>query len=81
MPYTALQSIAENFNPRGLRNYWKNSYMAALSDDAIGVMVDHHRRSPHPLTHQVIYALGGNVVRLGANTAIRGTGTHGTRSS
>jgi FAD/FMN-containing dehydrogenase len=70
MPYTAVQSIAENFNPRGLRNYWKSSYTAGLSDDAIRVMVDYHRRSPHPLTHQVIYTLGGEVARAGANTAV-----------
>jgi FAD/FMN-containing dehydrogenase len=70
MPYTAVQSIAENFNPCGMRNYWKNSYVAVLSDDAIRVVVDYHRRSPHPLTHQVIYTLGGEVARLGANTAV-----------
>jgi FAD/FMN-containing dehydrogenase len=70
MPYPTVQRIAENFNPRGMRNYWKNSYAAALSDDAIRVMVDYHRRSPHPLTHQVVYTFGGAVARLGSNTAV-----------
>jgi FAD/FMN-containing dehydrogenase len=70
MPYPAVQSIAENFNPRGMRNYWKSSYMAALSEAAIRIMIEYHQRSPHPLTHQVIYTLGGAVARPGDNTAV-----------
>jgi hypothetical protein len=42
LPYTALQSIVENFNPPGLRNYWKSNYLRDLSDAAIEVMVDHY---------------------------------------
>ena len=26
MPYVALQSIVENFNPPGMRNYWKSEF-------------------------------------------------------
>jgi FAD/FMN-containing dehydrogenase len=65
IPYTALQSIAENFNPRGLRNYWKTSYVTGLTDDAIDVMVEYHQRVPSPFTHQVLYTLGGAVARVG----------------
>jgi FAD/FMN-containing dehydrogenase len=67
MPYTAFQSIAEHFNPRGLRNYWKTSYLARLSDDAIDAMVEYHARVPSPFTHQVLYTLGGAVGRVGAD--------------
>src|ERR1017187_7708859 len=40
MPYTALQSIVENFNPRGLRNYWKTVYVESLSAEAIRIMFE-----------------------------------------
>ena len=65
MPYTALQSIVETMNPRGMRNYWKTSYLKELSDDAITTMVEHYATVPHPLTHVVVYALGGAVSRVG----------------
>jgi FAD/FMN-containing dehydrogenase len=32
LPYVALQSIVEEFNPPGLRNYWKNGYLHDLRD-------------------------------------------------
>ena len=67
MPYPAVQSIAENFNPRGMRNYCKNSYLDHVSAEAIEVMLDYHARVPSPLTHQVLYTVGGAVARLGRN--------------
>ena len=67
MPYIALQSIVENFNPPGLRNYWKSNYLQDLSDGAIEVLVDHYRTVPAPHTHVVIEHLGGAVSRVGAD--------------
>jgi FAD/FMN-containing dehydrogenase len=67
LPYIALQSIVENFNPPGLRNYWKSNYLSDLSDAAIEVMVDHYRTVPAPNTHVVIEHLGGAVSRVGAD--------------
>jgi FAD/FMN-containing dehydrogenase len=65
MPYIALQSIAENFNPPGLRNYWKSDYLANLSDDAITMLVDRFATVPAPHTHIVMEHLGGAVRRVG----------------
>jgi FAD/FMN-containing dehydrogenase len=67
MPYTAIQSIVENFNPRGMRNYWKASYLSHISEDLIEVMIEQHRNVPTPFTHQVVYSLGGAVSRVGDN--------------
>jgi FAD/FMN-containing dehydrogenase len=67
MPYTALQSIVENFNPPGLRNYWKSNYLRDLSDAAIDVLVDYYATVPAPYTHVVIEHLGGAVSRVGAD--------------
>jgi FAD/FMN-containing dehydrogenase len=64
MPYTAVQSIAENFNPRGLRNYWKTSYLAEMKSDAIDAMIERHMRAPSPFTHQILYTFGGAVARI-----------------
>jgi hypothetical protein len=65
LPYIALQSIVENFNPPGLRNYWKSNYLQDLSDGAIDVLVDHYATVPAPYTHLVIEHLGGAVRRVG----------------
>ena len=53
LPYLALQSIVEHFNPPGLRNYWKSNYLRDLSDAAIAVLVDHYATVPAPHTHVV----------------------------
>jgi FAD/FMN-containing dehydrogenase len=63
MPYTGLQSIVENFNPRGMRNYWKAIYMNELSSSAVDTMVQQYADPPHACTHSVIYTLGGAVGR------------------
>lgn len=65
IPYTALQSIVENFNPTGMRNYWKSSYLMALSDDAIDAAVDFFATVPAPHSHMIIEHLGGAVSRIG----------------
>jgi FAD/FMN-containing dehydrogenase len=65
LPYLALQSIVENFNPPGLRNYWKSNYLRDLSDAVIDVMVDHYATVPAPHTHVVVEHLGGAVSRVG----------------
>jgi FAD/FMN-containing dehydrogenase len=69
MPYTAVQSIVENFNPRGMRNYWKMVYVRELSRDAIARLMELYSRVPAPMTHIVIYTLGGAVSRVPAESA------------
>lgn len=54
MPYTALQSIAENFNPPGMRNYWKSDYLAQLSDEAIDLLVEAYPSVPAPNTQSAV---------------------------
>ncbi len=67
MPYTALQSIVENFNPRGLRNYWKMVYLKELSRDVIEIMMDAYDRNLSPNSHIVVYTFGGAVSRVQAD--------------
>lgn len=65
VPYTALQSIVENFNPEGLRNYWKTTYLDDLQEKAIDLMVERYANNPSPPSHIVLYTLGGAVNRAG----------------
>lgn len=68
MPYEAVQGIVERFNPRGLRNYWKTSFMQKIVDDAACVMVDQFLNSPSPYTHVVLYTLGGAMAQVAPDT-------------
>jgi FAD/FMN-containing dehydrogenase len=69
MPYTALQSIAENFNPPQVRNYWKSDYLSEVSDEAIDVLAEAYPSVPAPLTHVVIEHLGGAAGRVGEDAS------------
>jgi FAD/FMN-containing dehydrogenase len=64
VPYTALQSISEHFNPRGYRNYLKTNYLMGLSDDAIDILVERYASVPAPFTHVVVEHMGGAVSRM-----------------
>ncbi len=50
MPYSAAQRMADFLWPPGLHNYWKSSYLTALSDNAVDVIVDFFTRVPSPRT-------------------------------
>ena len=46
MPYSAAQSMADFVWPRGLRSYWKSSFIRSLSDGAIDVMLSFYAKTP-----------------------------------
>ena len=50
MPYNAAQRMADFLWPAGLHSYWKSSYLTALSDAAIDVIVDFFARVPSKQT-------------------------------
>ncbi|MFW6174923.1 MAG: FAD-binding oxidoreductase [Chloroflexota bacterium] len=58
MPYSAAQRMADFLWPPGLHNYWKSSYLTALTDDAIDVIVDFFARVPSPRTVIVLEYYG-----------------------
>ena len=64
--YSALQRIVENFNPRGLRNYWKSSFLADISGAAVETLVEGFSGAIGPFSHIVIEHLGGAVARVPA---------------
>ena len=50
MPYNAAQRMADFLWPPGLHGYWKSTYLKALNDDAIDVLVDFFSRVPSKRT-------------------------------
>ena len=53
-PYNEAQKMADFLWPPGLRSYWKSSYVEALSDDAIDVVVDFFSKVPSKHTVVVL---------------------------
>ncbi len=64
-PYTVVQQAFDPGFPKGLRNYWKSSFLEGLTGDCIDVLVEYANRAPSPLS--VVGAehmLGGAVARV-----------------
>jgi FAD/FMN-containing dehydrogenase len=65
MPYTSAQKLIDGFYPFGLQNYWKSSFLKAISDEAIDTMVAYCAKRPTPMCHGLIeHQLGGAVRRV-----------------
>jgi FAD/FMN-containing dehydrogenase len=64
MPYPAVQSIVEYFNPRGMRNYWKMVYLREITDEACAMLAHLYESVPSPQSHIIVYTLGGAVSRV-----------------
>lgn len=65
-PYTSVQQVLDDGFPRGLRNYWKSTYLAELDEQCLDILVDHANRAP--TTWCVVgleHMMGGAVARVG----------------
>ena len=67
MPYVALQQMLDAGAPRGLRNYFRGGFAADLTDEIIGVTLDHGARLPSPMSQIHFHQMGGAVGRVGAD--------------
>ena len=65
MPYCALNTMLDAGYPRGALNYWKSSFLAALSDDAIRAIIDCFAQCPTPMGKLLLEHLHGAVTRVG----------------
>ena len=65
MPFPAMQKILDDAFPDGTQNYWKSTFLKALSDEAIDVIVDHANRMQSPLSAVVIEYYAGAAGRVG----------------
>jgi FAD/FMN-containing dehydrogenase len=70
LPFPAMQKLVDDAFPDGTHNYWKSTFLKALSDEAIGVIVEHANRIQSPLSSVVIELYGGAAGKFGqADTA------------
>ncbi len=63
-PYLAHQSMFDAALPHGRHYYWKSRSLPPLSDDLIGVIVDHASQVTSPHSSIPIFTLGGAVSRV-----------------
>ena len=64
MPYVAANTMLDPSFMSGSRNYWKSHFLPALSDDAIGMLVEHFAAAPSPLCQIIIENFHGAVTRV-----------------
>jgi FAD/FMN-containing dehydrogenase len=64
LPYTAMNSLLDASFPAGALNYWKSSFVDALSDDAVDIAVDAYARCPSPMTCVVLDHWHGAATRV-----------------
>lgn len=65
MPYCELNGMLDAAYPKGALNYWKSSFLAQLSDDAIDTMIECFARCPTPMGQLLIEHFHGAATRVG----------------
>jgi FAD/FMN-containing dehydrogenase len=64
MPYAGLNAMLDAKYPRGALNYWKSSFLSALSDDAIRAMTESFAACPTPMGQLLMEHVHGAVARV-----------------
>jgi FAD/FMN-containing dehydrogenase len=59
LPYTALQSMLNAMEPKGLHRYWKSEFVAEVSKDFLGAFREAAMRVTSPLSQSLIFQIGG----------------------
>ena len=75
-PYTVAQQAFDPGFPKGLRNYWKSSFLSGLSDDCIAVLIEQANRSPSVLSILAVeHMMGGAAGLVGVEETAFGART------
>ena len=67
LPYPALNGAFDALYPKGLRAYWKGSFVKDLPDAAIAAHVEHGSQVPELTCTMHLYPINGACHRVGAN--------------
>jgi FAD/FMN-containing dehydrogenase len=67
MPYPALNSAFDPIFPKGIRSYWKGSFVTELTDAAIDAHVEHGAKVPEVSATMHLYPINGAAHRVGAD--------------
>jgi FAD/FMN-containing dehydrogenase len=65
MPYCQLNAMLDAAYPKGALNYWKSSFLAQMTDDAIDTMIACFARCPTPMGQVLIEHFHGAATRVG----------------
>jgi FAD/FMN-containing dehydrogenase len=65
MPYCELNGMLDAAYPKGALNYWKSSFLAQMSDDAIDTMIKCFARCPTPMGQLLLEHFHGAATRVG----------------
>jgi FAD/FMN-containing dehydrogenase len=65
MPYTQVNTMLDAAYPSGALNYWKSSFLANLSDEAIRTMIGCFTECPTPMGQLLLEHFHGAVTRVG----------------
>jgi hypothetical protein len=66
MPYCQLNSMLDAAYPKGALNYWKSSFLARLSDEAIDSMIACFAACPTPMGQILLEHFHGAACRVSA---------------
>jgi FAD/FMN-containing dehydrogenase len=64
MPYSQLNGMLDAAYPKGALNYWKSSFLARLSDEAIDTMIGCFARCPTPMGQLLLEHFHGAATRI-----------------
>ena len=67
LPYPALNGAFDALYPKGLRAYWKGSFVKELPDAAIAAHVEHGSQVPEVTCTMHLYPINGACHRVAAN--------------
>ena len=64
MPYKEVNAMLDAAYPKGALNYWKSSFLASLSDEAIDTLIGSFERCPTPMGQIILEHFHGAVTRV-----------------
>src|SRR5689334_25423923 len=59
MPFPMMQKLVDEMSPDGTHNYWRSTFIRALSDEVIDLIIEHGNRMEPRLSRIVIQFFGG----------------------
>lgn len=60
--YTTINTILDNAFPKLALNYWKSSFIAALTDEVIQILIEQFRACPSPMSKLILEHFHGKAV-------------------
>lgn len=67
MPFAAMQSLLDAAFIDNSYNYWKSTFLTALTDEAVDLIVEHANRATSPLNAAIVEFYGGAAGRIGSS--------------